>query len=109
MDENKEQSADEQEAPKQSVQESVQVQLPPKPVAQELPKTLVNEPKTIASPVSGKLDRFKSFVLECKRVLRVTKKPDKAEFVTIVKISALGMAIIGIIGFLIHFAKELLF
>jgi protein transport protein SEC61 subunit gamma-like protein len=47
--------------------------------------------------------------LECKRVLRVTKKPDKQEFTTIVKISSIGMAIIGVVGFLVHFAKELLF
>ena len=75
----------------------------------ELPQKLVEEPKKIGAPVPGKFDRLKAFILECKRVLRVTKKPDKQEFTTIVKISSIGMAIIGVIGFLVHFARELLF
>jgi protein transport protein SEC61 subunit gamma-like protein len=76
---------------------------------EELPKKLVDEPKRIGAPISGKLDRLKTFITECKRVLRVTKKPDKQEFTTIVKISSIGMAIIGVVGFLVHFIKELLF
>lgn len=50
--------------------------------------------------------RFKSFVGECRRVLIVTKKPTTIEFKTIVKASALGMIIIGLIGFLIHLIKQ---
>jgi protein translocase SEC61 complex gamma subunit len=38
----------------------------------------------------------------------VTKKPSKFEFKTIVKVSALGIAIIGLIGFIIQLAKEIL-
>ena len=53
--------------------------------------------------------KLKRFWIECKRVLRVTKKPDGPEFKLVVKISALGMAVIGIIGFLIHFIKEIIF
>lgn len=45
--------------------------------------------------------RCKEFVGECVRVLKVTKKPDKQEFMTVVKVSALGIAIIGFIGFII--------
>ncbi len=52
--------------------------------------------------------RLKDFAVECKRVLKVTKKPSKFEFKTIVKVSGLGMAIIGVIGFLIHFIKTIL-
>ncbi|VVB81698.1 Protein translocase subunit SecE [uncultured archaeon] len=74
----------------------------------ELPQKLVEQPKHIGAPVPGKMERLKTFIMECKRVLRVTKKPDKQEFYTIVKISAVGIAIIGFIGFLVHFAKELL-
>lgn len=76
---------------------------------QEIPKKLEQEVKQIGAPVPGRLDRLKAFIMECKRVLRVTKKPDKQEFSTIVKISAIGMAIMGVVGFLIHFIKELLF
>ncbi len=46
--------------------------------------------------------RFKSFLTQCKRVFRITKKPSMEEFKVIVKISGLGIALIGIIGFLIH-------
>ena len=53
--------------------------------------------------------KFKEFIIECRRVLKVTKKPSRAEFKTIVKISGVGILIIGLIGFVIHFAKELLF
>ena len=53
--------------------------------------------------------RFGTFLKECGRVLRVTKKPSKQEFQTIVKVSALGMAIIGLIGFLIIVLKQSIF
>lgn len=57
---------------------------------------------------SSLLVKTKEYVTECRRVLRVTKKPDALEFKTIVKVSALGMGIIGIVGFIIFFLKELL-
>ena len=52
--------------------------------------------------------KLKSFIYKCRIVLRVTKKPTKEEFYTIVKVSALGMVIIGAIGFVIQIAKQLL-
>ncbi len=76
---------------------------------QEIPKKLGEQPKMVGSPIPGRMERWKAFILECKRVLRVTKKPDRQEFVTIVKISAIVLAIIGFVGFIVHFAKELLF
>lgn len=45
--------------------------------------------------------KLKSFLVECVRVVRVTKKPDKQTYLTTVKVSAMGMAIIGAIGFVI--------
>ncbi|MBS3101850.1 protein translocase SEC61 complex subunit gamma [Candidatus Woesearchaeota archaeon] len=53
--------------------------------------------------------RLKNFIGECKRVLTVTKKPDAAEFKTIVKVSGLGMLIIGLVGFVITMFKLLFF
>ena len=53
--------------------------------------------------------KFKIFINECLRVLRVTRKPDKIEFKTIVKVSGLGMIVIGLIGFMITMIKELVF
>jgi protein transport protein SEC61 subunit gamma-like protein len=51
---------------------------------------------------------IKATLKEWQRVLRVTKKPDSVEFKTIVKISALGIVIIGTIGFVIQMLKEVL-
>ena len=45
---------------------------------------------------------------EWRRVLRITKKPDAMEFKTIVKVSGLGMSIIGVIGFVIQMLREVL-
>ena len=53
--------------------------------------------------------RFKSFINECIRVLKITRKPSKEEFKTIVKVSGLGMIVIGLLGFIITMAKQLLF
>lgn len=49
--------------------------------------------------------KLKDFTRECRRVLAVTKKPNKEEFKTIVKAAGLGMMIIGAIGFAIHMFK----
>lgn len=46
--------------------------------------------------------KLKSFLIECKRVFRVTKKPNKEEFKVIVKVSGIGILIIGLIGFIIQ-------
>jgi len=53
--------------------------------------------------------KFKSFINECLRVLRITRKPDSVEFKIIVKVSGVGMIIIGLLGFIITMAKQLLF
>jgi len=45
---------------------------------------------------------------EYKRVLLITKKPDMEEFKTTVKASALGMTIIGVVGFIIAIIAQLL-
>ncbi len=54
------------------------------------------------------LSKLKSFLIECKRVLKVTKKPTMLEFKTIVKVSGLGMVVIGLIGFVIQIIKQIL-
>jgi len=53
--------------------------------------------------------KVKRFYLECSRVLKVTKKPNSVEFKTIVKVSGLGIIVIGTIGFLISLLKQLFF
>lgn len=46
--------------------------------------------------------RFSSFLKECKRVFMITRKPSMKEFKIIVKVTAIGIAIIGVLGFLIQ-------
>ena len=53
--------------------------------------------------------KFKSFLKECLRVYKITKKPTGDEFKTIVKVSGLGIIVIGLIGFVISMLKQLLF
>lgn len=51
---------------------------------------------------------LKEFWTDCARVLKITKKPTKDEFTTIVKIAGAGILAIGAIGFLVHYATELI-
>ena len=53
--------------------------------------------------------KIKAFVAECVRVFKITKKPSGFEFKTIVKVSGLGILIIGFIGFVIQMVKILFF
>ena len=52
--------------------------------------------------------RLKDFWIQTKRVLRVTKKPDKQEFWTIVKVSGLGILVIGLIGFIFSILNQII-
>jgi len=52
--------------------------------------------------------KISSYINKCRIVLRVTKKPTKQEFMTIVKVSGMGIIIIGLIGFAIQMVRQLL-
>ena len=52
--------------------------------------------------------RLKSFFSQCVRVWHLLKKPDKQEFQTIAKVSAIGLGIVGAMGFLIAMAMVFL-
>jgi len=45
--------------------------------------------------------KIKSFAIKCKRVWFALKKPTKDEFLKVTKIAALGVVVIGFIGFVI--------
>ena len=53
------------------------------------------------------LEKLKTFAKECLRVFRITKKPSKDEFKIIVKVSGIGILVIGFIGFVIKIAWEI--
>ncbi|HLC88879.1 MAG TPA: protein translocase SEC61 complex subunit gamma [Candidatus Nanoarchaeia archaeon] len=52
--------------------------------------------------------RLKRYWKETVRVIRITKKPNKEEYKNVVKVTALGIAIIGVIGFIIFLMVQLL-
>jgi protein transport protein SEC61 subunit gamma-like protein len=49
---------------------------------------------------------LKSFAKQCVRVWKLLKKPCREEFTTIAKVSIIGLAIIGLIGFVIALIME---
>jgi len=81
--------------------------VPEEPVQQEV----VVQPEELrhVEEKPSRWTKFKSWLLECKRVLRATKKPSMEEFKIVVKVSGIGILIIGLIGFLLSMGKELLF
>jgi protein transport protein SEC61 subunit gamma and related proteins len=48
------------------------------------------------------------FIKLCQRVLHVSKKPGREEFMNVAKITGIGVLIIGAIGFVISIAAQLL-
>ena len=49
----------------------------------------------------------KSFFFKSKRVWHVLKKPTKEEFLQVTKISAIGILIVGVLGFAISILMNL--
>lgn len=45
---------------------------------------------------------------DCKRVLKVARKPDGSEYLDFSKITALGIVVIGVIGFVIVLISQLI-
>jgi protein transport protein SEC61 subunit gamma-like protein len=55
------------------------------------------------------MNSTKSFLGKCKRVWHSLRKPNKQEFQLTAKVSAVGIAILGGIGFLISLFIEIFF
>lgn len=53
------------------------------------------------------LEKTKIFFGKCRRVWQVLKKPTKKEFEQTTKISAIGIALLGLIGFIIALIMEI--
>tara|TARA_Y100000034_G_scaffold73952_1_gene88901 strand:- start:68 stop:244 length:177 start_codon:yes stop_codon:yes gene_type:complete len=51
-------------------------------------------------------NQTKSFFFKCKRVWLILKKPTRKEFETITKVSAVGIAVLGLLGFLISIVMK---
>ena len=52
--------------------------------------------------------RFRRFVSECRRVLKVTRKPNWPEYTSLAKVTGLGILVIGTLGFLLTLIKQLI-
>ncbi len=74
----------------------------------EQPKPKTEDRKPFALPSIPVLQPITNKLKEYKRVIQITKKPDMEEFKTTVKASALGIAIIGAVGFIIAIIAQLL-
>ncbi len=59
--------------------------------------------------VNVRPSKMRRFWKETVRVLRITKKPNREEFTTSMKVTGIGIAIIGVIGFIIFLFRQLLF
>jgi protein transport protein SEC61 subunit gamma-like protein len=48
------------------------------------------------------VNNLKDFLQQCKRVLMISRKPNREEYLTISKVTGIGICLLGIIGFFIH-------
>ncbi|MDK2789752.1 MAG: protein transport protein subunit gamma [Methanothermococcus sp.] len=62
-------------------------------------KTSVKKPNM---DLDSKVNELKDFLQQCKRVLMVSRKPTREEFLTISKVTGLGICVLGALGFIIH-------
>lgn len=53
-------------------------------------------------------ERIKNFLSQCRRVITVASKPDKEELKTSIKITGIGIIIIGMIGFVISMIFQIM-
>ena len=49
-----------------------------------------------------------NFIKQSKRVLRVSKKPSREEYLNVSKVTGIGIILIGVIGFRISIIAQLL-
>jgi protein transport protein SEC61 subunit gamma-like protein len=54
------------------------------------------------------LSKIKEFLSQCKRVWHLTRKPDREEITVISKVSAIGILLIGVVGFIIGLIIEII-
>ena len=52
--------------------------------------------------------RLKSFATECRRVFRVTRKPTKQELGVMIKVTGLGILLIGLLGFIVYLTQQMI-
>ena len=53
------------------------------------------------------MDKPKAFIAKSKRVWLILKKPTRKEYEMIAKVSAIGIAALGVVGFIIAFFMKM--
>ena len=53
-------------------------------------------------------ERIDKYIKDSKRVLKVARKPDKEEYLQFAKVTAIGVVIIGLVGFVIVIIGQLI-
>jgi protein transport protein SEC61 subunit gamma-like protein len=78
--------------------EESQESKPEEKVSQEAKKEIkkIEKPKGL-----GLFSKIKNKISQYKRVVNVSRKPEKEEFISSVKITGAGIILIGVIGFII--------
>ena len=51
---------------------------------------------------------MRKFLQNCRRTLKVAKKPDKSEYLQVAKITGLGILLVGFVGFVIMFVSYII-
>ncbi len=54
------------------------------------------------SKLNTTLNGLKDFLHQCRRVLMISRKPTRQEYITISKVTGLGICLLGFVGFVIH-------
>jgi len=54
------------------------------------------------------MNNISQFLRQCRRVLYVSRRPDRDEYVNVAKVTGIGIIIIGVIGFIISLVAQLL-
>ena len=53
-------------------------------------------------------ERVKKELFEYKRIISISKKPTREEYLQIVKVSAIGIGIIGLLGFIMQIIGQII-
>jgi|GEM_PF-1070352 len=67
--------------------------------------------KKKVQPIEGKpsiFTKLKNKLSEFARVIKIAKKPTKEEYIAIAKASAIGILVVGAVGFVIHMIVQLI-
>ena len=95
-----------QQQPPKQVQPLIKPQ--PEPVQKPQVRPQVQAQKNQFQSQQTTWAKLLRFFKECRRVMKVIRKPNKEEFLSIVKVSALGLAAVGLIGFILSLVQQLI-